>query len=98
MLENTITANIEKRKSDIANRYFNGFVSPFDNLNLKGKSYLEVISRIHSFRELILNNIKSTARIVQQKLGKVPNNTKSTAKLSYIRKLCTMPTDQNQLK
>ena len=31
---------------------------------------------------------ESTTRIVQRKLGKVPNNTESTTKLSYIRELC----------
>jgi hypothetical protein len=35
----------------------------------------------------IFKNTISTTRILQQKHGKVPNNTESTTKLSYIREL-----------
>jgi hypothetical protein len=33
---------------------------------------------------------ESTTRIIQQKIGKVPNNTKNTTKLSSIRELAVI--------
>lgn len=36
---------------------------------------------------VMLNNVKSTTRILQRKIGKVPKNTISTTKISYVREL-----------
>ena len=48
---------------------------------------MEVTDRIYSLKYVLLNNEKSMTRIVQRKIGKVPYNTGSTTKLSFINDL-----------
>ena len=45
---------------------------------------MEVIDRIYSFMGVMLNNVKSTTRILQRKIGKVPKNTISTTKFRIL--------------
>ena len=48
---------------------------------------MEITDRIYSLKYVLLNNEKSMTRIVQRKIGKVPYNTGSTTKLSFINDL-----------